>query len=212
MKNTISKQHIEKILENSNFTVVGPIYEKTTTVSCKLPNGFVITESASCVDPENYNREIGVDLCKKRIINKVWELEGYKLQCKLADNLDKQPTPAEDRWDKSFIVLIAKECHRNNREYCKLIGDDSKVEWDEAPVWEQESVCQGVLDILESPDVTPEQMHQKWFDFLRRDGWAHGKKKSLSQKTHPCLVPFNELPAAHQVKDEIFINTVKKFL
>ena len=52
-------------------------------VVCKLANGFVITESSGAVDPANYSEEIGKEVCMERIINKLWELEGYKLSCEL---------------------------------------------------------------------------------------------------------------------------------
>lgn len=40
----------------------------------------MITESSACVDPKNFDATIGVQICKERIKNKIWELEGYRLQ------------------------------------------------------------------------------------------------------------------------------------
>lgn len=57
---------------------------KTTTVYAKLVNGFIIVESSSCVDPANYVREIGVQVCLERIENKIWELLGFMLQTAFA--------------------------------------------------------------------------------------------------------------------------------
>jgi hypothetical protein len=54
--------------------------QKTTVVCLTLPNGFEIVETASCVDPENYNHETGKSMCMKRIEDEVWKLEGYLLQ------------------------------------------------------------------------------------------------------------------------------------
>jgi hypothetical protein len=54
--------------------------EKTTVVKATLINEFVIVESSSCVDVANYDDEIGRDICKDRIKNKVWELLGFLLQ------------------------------------------------------------------------------------------------------------------------------------
>jgi len=56
---------------------VGP---KTTVVQATLRNGFVITESSTCVDPANYNEDLGKKICMERIKNKVWELLGFLLQ------------------------------------------------------------------------------------------------------------------------------------
>ena len=70
---------IDEIIENSAFDVK-TVFDKCTIVTCKLPNGFVIVESSACVSPENYDEKIGMEICLKKIKDKVWELEGYRLQ------------------------------------------------------------------------------------------------------------------------------------
>lgn len=75
----VAEERINWLLENSEIEWY-TVFDKCTVVSCKLPNGFVITESSACVDPSNYNEEMGVDNCLDKIVNKVWELEGYLLQ------------------------------------------------------------------------------------------------------------------------------------
>lgn len=55
--------------------------EKTTVVHATLKNGFTITESSSCVDPANYDFEIGRDICIENIKNKIWNHLGFLLQC-----------------------------------------------------------------------------------------------------------------------------------
>lgn len=55
--------------------------DKTTIVVATLANGFVVCESSSCIDPANYNEDIGYNICKEKIQNKVWEMLGFLLQC-----------------------------------------------------------------------------------------------------------------------------------
>lgn len=43
---------------------------------------FYSTESTTCVDPANYNEEIGKEICLQKIEDKVWFLLGYALQDK----------------------------------------------------------------------------------------------------------------------------------
>lgn len=76
---TITQEYIDEIMSNSSFDVM-TVFDKCTVVTCKLPNGFVIVESSACVDPENYDEGIGTDICLKKIANKIWELEAYRLQ------------------------------------------------------------------------------------------------------------------------------------
>ncbi|WP_243522086.1 Gp49 family protein [Bacillus pseudomycoides] len=83
MDNTVTQQDIDNILEKTQWTVE-EFHGKCTVVVAKLPNGFILTESSACVDPADYDMDIGMECCKERIVNKVWELEEYRLQCELA--------------------------------------------------------------------------------------------------------------------------------
>lgn len=76
---TVTTEHIRDIINNSDIEAF-TIFDKCTVVACKLPNGFVIVESSACVSPENYDKDIGYDICFGKIVDKIWELEGYKLQ------------------------------------------------------------------------------------------------------------------------------------
>lgn len=59
-------------------------FDKCTIAVCKLPNGFVLVESSACISPDNYDFELGKSICRDRITNKLWELEGYKLQTEVS--------------------------------------------------------------------------------------------------------------------------------
>lgn len=83
-KNTVTQNMVDNILEEAKF-IIDSVFDKCTIVTCQLPNGFVIVESSSCVDPANYDEDMGIDICMKNIERKVWELEGYKLQDKLGN-------------------------------------------------------------------------------------------------------------------------------
>lgn len=54
--------------------------EKITIVIATLRNGFTIVESSACVSRDNYSEEIGGEICKKRIVGKVWNHLGFLLQ------------------------------------------------------------------------------------------------------------------------------------
>ena len=92
-KNTVTKEMIDKIVANSE-TETYTVFDKCTVVAMKLPNGFVLVESSACVDPDNYDVKLGESICKEKLVNKVWELEGYCLQNKLANC--KNPRKLED--------------------------------------------------------------------------------------------------------------------
>lgn len=82
MKNAITQADIDKLIQESQVQVK-TIFGKCTVVAVQLKNGFVIVESSACVDPMNYSEAQGMAICMERIKNKLWEMEGYRLQCEL---------------------------------------------------------------------------------------------------------------------------------
>lgn len=74
---TVTPEHVIATIAKEEFIDHN---HKTTIGIFTLVNGFVIVEASSCVDPGNYNPEIGRNICRKRAVDKVWELEGYVLQ------------------------------------------------------------------------------------------------------------------------------------
>lgn len=78
-ENKVTQKQVDDIFNNSELDYK-TIFGKCTVVTAKLPNGFIIVESSACVDPANFSEEVGANICNERIKNKIWELEGYKLQ------------------------------------------------------------------------------------------------------------------------------------
>ena len=54
--------------------------EKTTVVKATLINGFEMVEGSSCVDPKNYDEELGMKICLGKMRDEVWKLLGFVLQ------------------------------------------------------------------------------------------------------------------------------------
>lgn len=82
-KNTVTNEQIENIIAHSKMEVFHRVHDKQCLVVAKLPNGFTVVGESACVDPNNYDEQIGFDLAVKHIKNRLWELEGYALQNKL---------------------------------------------------------------------------------------------------------------------------------
>lgn len=114
MNNTITKKDIDNILKDTLIKVeqFGP---KTTVLKATLPNGFVIVESSSCIDPENFSMKIGEEICMDKLIDKIWELEGYRLQCEL-----KEAEPVKSATDNIDIDLKVLAINKN--ELKKLLN------------------------------------------------------------------------------------------
>jgi len=76
-KVTITQEDVDGFFKKVESIKQG---KKTTVTTVTLINGFEIIEASSCVDPDNFDMEIGEKICIDRIKNKVWELLGFLLQ------------------------------------------------------------------------------------------------------------------------------------
>jgi hypothetical protein len=117
-----------------------------------------------------------------------------------------------DNKETDGIEMAAIQAHEANRNYCQGIGDNSQPEWKDAPQWQKDSAIMGVRAILANPDTTPEQSHEGWLAQKVADGWVYGPVKDPVLKQHPCMVPYEELPAEQRMKDDIFGSTVRQSL
>lgn len=86
MNNTVTQEQIDKLIEESDINIT-TVFDKCTLVTVKLKSGFVLTESSACVDVKNYNEKLGASICIEKIKDKLWELEGYKLQCEIHNKI-----------------------------------------------------------------------------------------------------------------------------
>ena len=75
--NTIEETNVDDFVKSIEYVQWG---DKTTIAIATLCNGFIITESSSCVDPTNFSMDIGSSICKEKIYNEVWRMLGFLLQ------------------------------------------------------------------------------------------------------------------------------------
>lgn len=99
---------------------------------------------------------------------------------------------------------IALVVHEANRAYCIGLGDYTQDRWENAPQWQRDSAIAGVRAVLDGSAKTPEEQHQAWCDHKVAEGWTHGPDKNAAIKTHPCLVPYDQLPEEQKRKDHLF--------
>jgi hypothetical protein len=76
-KRTVTAEQVEAAIAEELDYKLG---RKTTCVLLRLQNGFEVVGTSACVEPANYDHEIGKRYARERAISKVWELEAYELQ------------------------------------------------------------------------------------------------------------------------------------
>ncbi len=110
------------------------------------------------------------------------------------------------------ILQAAITAHEVNRSYCVGLGDYSQDRWSDAPQWQRDSAIAGARAIADNPATTPAESHQGWMTQKAADGWVYGETKDAEEKTHPCMVPYGDLPAPQKTKDALFGATVRGVL
>jgi hypothetical protein len=106
--------------------------------------------------------------------------------------------------EPTIFEHIAKVCHQTNKAYCEMLGDNSQVDWEQAPQWQRDSAVDGVRFNLENPDAPASLSHDNWLEEKKRDGWKYGPVKDEEKKEHPCYVAYGDLPVDQQAKDHLF--------
>ena len=105
---------------------------------------------------------------------------------------------------KVKIEHIAKVCHQANKAWCESNGDNSQKDWYDDELWQRESALKGVEFRINNPEAGHDAQHNAWMKDKTDDGWVYGEFKDPQNKTHPCIVPFEELPEFQQKKDALF--------
>ena len=108
------------------------------------------------------------------------------------------------------VEQIAKVAHETNRALCEVVGDSSQKPWDESQQWQKDSAIAGVVAYKAGGGLTPEEQHQSWLTHKEKDGWVYGPIKDAVAKTHPCMVPYSQLPPEQRIKDHLFSAVVRE--
>lgn len=97
-------------------------------------------------------------------------------------------------------LQICRIVHATNIALQAVDGDEMPSEpWDSWP--RQATTLAGVLRVLNG--LTAKENHENWVAEMTARGWQLGAKDP-DKKLHPCLVPWEELPAAYRRRARVF--------
>lgn len=86
---TIDKKHVTALVKKVHyFHVPG-----TTVTVCAviLLNGFTVIGQSSCLDPVEFDEQVGMDTAYNNALSKVYEFEGYRMYQVRHDIPDPSP-------------------------------------------------------------------------------------------------------------------------
>jgi hypothetical protein len=70
-----------------------------------------------------------------------------------------------------------------------------------------QSLIQGVKFLAEKGSDDPEANHNNWMETKKKEGWVYGPVKDFEKKTHPDMVPYDELIEVERAKDDMDVTT-----
>lgn len=101
------------------------------------------------------------------------------------------------------LEKIAKLAHNVIKAYCESLGDNSIPEWADTSKDVKETTKLGIIGHLKN-SLTPKETHELWVKNKKDNGWIYGELKDEELKTHPCIVPYEDLSQEQKSKDYIF--------
>lgn len=69
------------------------------------------------------------------------------------------------------------------------------------------------VELEELVEEMSRNVHEVWADSRIKQGWSYGERRNDELKTHPCLVPYEELPEIEKEYDRnTSIGTLKMIM
>lgn len=84
MSYTVTEQEIDQLLDTAQ-TSEKIFWGKELIVSYLLESGFTVSGRSACIDPDNFNLEIGRKYAREDAKSQLWQLEGYRKQVTLRE-------------------------------------------------------------------------------------------------------------------------------
>ena len=144
MKNTVTPEQVKENMQDIIVRTLVDFGKPTTYVTIRMKNGFTLRESTTCVDPENYNEEIGKEICLKRLEDKVWFLLGYQLQEKLYQSIK------HNKKSMKYLVEFKEKATLIRLIQCEIEAEDEKEAEEKAKTGDYKFIDSWDEDDLES--------------------------------------------------------------
>jgi hypothetical protein len=120
----LSPNDIDAAIIGETFTTLPS--GKVMVCELTLRNGFTVRGEAATVSKANFNEAIGQKISRENARSKVWELEGYLLQDRLASAPKAQPAPGAAHAGYSTLAphqqRVVNERAELNERLAKLVA------------------------------------------------------------------------------------------
>lgn len=163
--NKITQEIIEDLILEKVFIRA---HEKTTICCLKLKNGFEVTGTSACVDVKNFDSEIGKQIAEEEAKNKIWELEGYRLQCDLYREKIKEKifVLINGEYEDKEIVMVTDNLDKVCQHWIdyKIISRNIEIWNNEVFICNYGNLMEHIVNIKEN--ITFEELKKDILKFI----------------------------------------------
>ena len=118
----LTKEFLESEIDKTEYNrLVGTITHCTITTK----SGFTFTGESACVDPNNFNQEIGEQVAYDNAFEKMWMPYGFWLHKALAESDSFETKEAYDAWHATGIKELCQGNILPKDEQCSVSEDFS---------------------------------------------------------------------------------------
>lgn len=121
----------------------------------------------------------------------------------------KPESRRETNLSRPEALRIAQVAHEAVRAWQAANGQKPAPTWARAPAWMKAATLEAVTWKSGTRSPSPAARHRQWMEEKTKAGWKLGPTKDARRKTHPLMVPYNQLPEVERRKDALVSAVVK---
>lgn len=117
-----------------------------------------------------------------------------------------QDTDYDVKLARARFVYEAARLHAKELR-CPVVPkswDEREEEFKEQFISLIDDLCNGRREFQD-----PKEAHDSWWEKYKEMGWKYGETYDPENKTHPDMVPYEDLDPREKVKDEVFLRLVE---
>jgi len=107
--------------------------------------------------------------------------------------------------------VVAKVMHGTVSTLFDAIGASPPTQWCDLSETEQQGYIKGASVYLSHPNLTGHALHEEWRAHLSNLGWRHAAEYDINRKTHPNLLPWEQLGEVTRLQAILCANIVNSF-
>lgn len=104
--------------------------------------------------------------------------------------------------------LVARVMHEAVRAFQSANNQSPSPHWNKAPKWMKKASIEAVEFRISNPNASAADQHDQWSEEKKHAGWKFGSSKDAEEKTHPLLIPYEELPFIERQKDALVASII----